>query len=114
MRVLVVDDNVDVAETTAALLEALGHEAHVQFDGKGALEAARRLDPEIVLLDIGMPGMDGYELARRLREDAQRHPRIIAMSGWGQDADRRKSADSGIDLHLVKPVKVEDLLAALK
>jgi len=113
-RVLVVDDNPDVAQTTASLLETLGHEAHVQFDGKGALEAARRLDPEIVLLDIGMPGMDGYEVARRLREDSQRHPRIIAISGWGQDTDRQKSVDAGIDFHLVKPVKAEDLLAALR
>ncbi|HEX2648856.1 MAG TPA: ATP-binding protein [Burkholderiales bacterium] len=112
-RVLVVDDNPDVAQTTASLLKTLGHEAHVQFDGKGALEAAARLDPEIVLLDIGMPGMDGYEVARRLRKDARRPPRIIAMSGWGQEADRQKSSKAGIELHLVKPVRVEDLVAAL-
>jgi CheY-like chemotaxis protein/anti-sigma regulatory factor (Ser/Thr protein kinase) len=104
-RVLVVDDNVDAAATLDLLLRSLGHETRVANDGMKALEIAREFRPEVILLDIGMPGLDGYEVARRLR--AMNHGtsfRIIAVTGWGQDADRSKAKEAGFDVHLVKPV----------
>jgi CheY-like chemotaxis protein len=104
-RVLVVDDNVDAAATLDLLLRSLGHETRVAHDGMKALEIAHQFRPEVILLDIGMPGLDGYEVARRLR--AMNHGtsfRIVAVTGWGQDADRSKAKEAGFDLHLVKPV----------
>jgi PAS domain S-box-containing protein len=104
-RVLVVDDNVDAAATLDLLLRSLGHETRVAHDGMKALDIAREFRPEVILLDIGMPGLDGYEVARRLR--AMNHGtsfRIIAVTGWGQDADRSKAKEAGFDVHLVKPV----------
>ena len=111
-RVLIVDDNVDAAVALGALLKIMGHETSVVHDGKAALDAvAGGFQPDIVLLDIGMPGLDGYEVARRLRA---MHPgrsfRIAAVTGWGQPADRAKSKEAGFDLHLVKPVEMEDLV----
>ncbi|MFN2644162.1 MAG: PAS domain S-box protein [Burkholderiales bacterium] len=104
-RVLVVDDNVDAAATLDLLLRSLGHETRVAHDGVQALDIAREFRPEVILLDIGMPGLDGYEVARRLR--AMNHGtnfRIVAITGWGQESDRVKSKEAGFDLHLVKPV----------
>lgn len=109
-RILVVDDNIDGANSLALLLRALGHEVHVAHDGAEALEAARRLQPQVLFLDIVMPGMDGYEVARRLRVDMPSADlRIYAMSGFGQDADRQRSIEAGIDQHLVKPLEREVL-----
>lgn len=109
-RILVVDDNIDGANSLALLLRALGHEVHVAHDGAEALEAARRLQPQVVFLDIVMPGMDGYEVARRLRVDMPSADlRVYAMSGFGQDADRQRSIEAGIDQHLVKPLAREVL-----
>ncbi len=113
-RILVVDDNVDAAASLALLLTSLGHEVRMAHDGDAALKAAAQFHPEIVLLDIGMPGQDGYEVARQLkalRQDGEM--RIVAVTGWGQDADRARAKDAGFDLHLVKPVEIQDLAQAL-
>jgi CheY-like chemotaxis protein len=96
------------------LLRSLGHETRVAHDGIEALRVAGEFHPDIVLLDIGMPGLDGYEVARRLRSIANDRPlRIVAVTGWGQDADRQRSREAGFDLHLVKPVGANDLAQAL-
>jgi CheY-like chemotaxis protein len=113
-RVLVVDDNVDAAAMLDMLLRSLGHETRVAHDGIEALRVAAEFHPDIALLDIGMPGLDGYEVARRLRALARERPlRIVAITGWGQDADRLRSREAGFDLHLVKPVDAQDLAQAL-
>jgi PAS domain S-box-containing protein len=109
--ILVVDDNADAANSLARLLSRLyGQEVRVAHDGPSALEIAREFRPEVVLLDIGMPGMDGYEVARRLRERAEfGGTLLVALTGWGQDSDRRKSQEAGFDRHLIKPVAPEAL-----
>ncbi|MGE5524063.1 MAG: ATP-binding protein, partial [Rhodospirillaceae bacterium] len=113
-RVLVVDDNTDAADSLGLLLKSLGHETRIVHDGHDALEVAAQFRPDIVLLDIGMPGLDGYEVAKRLRTLHRDYDvRIIAVTGWGQEADRRKSQEAGFDLHLVKPVNTHDLARAL-
>jgi signal transduction histidine kinase/CheY-like chemotaxis protein len=104
MRVLVVDDNRDTALGAALLLEATGHEVETAFDGPTAIELARSFQPQAILLDIGLPGMTGYEVARRLRNDGFQDVTIIAVSGYGQPDDRRRSREAGFDHHLVKPV----------
>jgi PAS domain S-box-containing protein len=104
-RILVVDDNVDAAVTLALLLKSLGHETCAVHDGLQALRMTVEFRPDVVLLDIGMPGLDGYEVARRLRALKRERPlRIIAVTGWGQEADRTRSREAGFDVHLVKPV----------
>ena len=113
-RVLVVDDNVDSARGTALILSRHGHEVRVAYDGPGALAAAQEQRPEFVLLDIGLPGMDGYEVARRLRQDESLSGvTLVAVSGYGQESDRRRSQEVGFDQHLVKPVDPGVLLALL-
>ena len=113
-NVLVVDDNVDAAESLAMLLNALGNNVTVACDGVRALEAFRTAKFDVVLLDIGMPGMDGYEVAREIRS---RHPgsavTLVAVTGWGQDEDRRRAMDAGFDHHLVKPAEIEAIEAIL-
>ena len=115
-RVLVVDDNRDAADSLGMLLQALGAEVHVVHAGAPALEAVASFDPSLVLLDIGMPGMDGYEVARRLRRDhQQRALTLVALTGWGQEEDRRRARAAGFDHHLTKPADVgvlQRLLAA--
>jgi len=111
-RVLVVDDNVDAAEMLAELLRASGYAASVAHDGPVALELARSSPPDIVLIDIGLPVMDGYELARRLR-GMLNGARLIAVTGYGQQGDRERSRVAGFDAHLVKPVSLDVLHAAL-
>jgi CheY-like chemotaxis protein len=114
-RVLVVDDNVDAATTLGRVLQSLGHDTCVVHDGAQALARVAEFHPDIVLLDIGMPGLDGYEVARRLRALKGERPfRIVAVTGWGQEADREKARDAGFDVHLVKPVEVSDLVRALQ
>jgi CheY-like chemotaxis protein len=114
-RVLVVDDNVDSAEMMVALAENWGHEAFHAVDGRGAVAMAHELRPDVVLLDIGLPGMDGYEVAARLRDDpVTQGARIIAVSGYGQDSDRLKSRAAGCDEHLVKPVDLGSLARVLR
>jgi signal transduction histidine kinase/DNA-binding response OmpR family regulator len=112
-RILVVDDNVDLANTTAALLRAIGHEVWIANEGLGALELAALHHPDSVLIDIGLPGIDGYEIARRLRKDADFHNALlVALTGYGQEEDRRRSRAAGFDKHLVKPVSFADLQRA--
>jgi PAS domain S-box-containing protein len=109
-RVLIVDDNVDAAETLQMVVSTMGHEAETAHDGGAALEAARSRRPDIVLLDISMPGMDGFTVARRLRsEPGLRQIRVVALTGFGQQDDRRRTREAGFDDHLVKPVSPEDL-----
>jgi PAS domain S-box-containing protein len=104
-RILVVDDNEDVAESLAEILRTTGHEVRTAYRGLAALEAVEAFLPEVVLLDIGMPGMDGYEVARRLRrERGLEKVLLVALTGYGRDEDRRRSREAGIDHHLVKPV----------
>jgi CheY-like chemotaxis protein len=107
-RVLVVDDNVDAAESMAALLSLLGHEIQTAHDGEQAVEAAKAFEPDLILMDIGMPKVDGLEATRRIRQlPLRKRPLIAALTGWGQDADRKGSSEAGIDRHLVKPVDLE-------
>ncbi len=113
-RVLIVDDNRDAARTLELLLRSLGHDTRVVYDGAEALAAAPSYQPQVVLLDIGMPGMDGYEVARRLRAMRELDGvRIVAITGWGQEADRQRSRQAGFDLHLVKPVDPNELVRVL-
>jgi len=101
LRILVVDDNVDAARGLSLLLKLLGHEVTVAHDGSEAIDTARRRQPDFVLLDIGLPGMDGYEVASRLRqEECGKDSVIIAISGYGQAEDRSRSKRAGIDHHL--------------
>jgi CheY-like chemotaxis protein len=113
LRVLVVDDNVDSAETLAELLPLWGHEARVAHDGTTALEVARSFQPDVILLDIGLPGMDGFEIARRIRAEALPIRRLFAMTGYGEEEDKRKAKEAGFDDHLVKPVDPEALQKCL-
>jgi PAS domain S-box-containing protein len=114
-RVLVVDDNVDAARTLQALLRELGHDVGVAHDARSALAAVRERQPEIVLLDLGLPDMDGVELARTLRrQPGFQDVRFAAVTGLGQEADRRRTREAGIDLHLVKPLSPEDLRRVLE
>lgn len=113
-RILVVDDNRDSAESMGSLLECMGSEVEVAHDGQSALQAIDSYQPAVVLLDIGMPGMDGYEVARRVRERRDLdHVTLIAVTGWGQEEDQRRSREAGFDHHLVKPVDLEALRALL-
>ena len=112
-KVLVVDDNVDAAEVLAEALSFMGHEVRVAHGGPDALTAAQSFPATTVLLDIGLPVMDGYELARLLRQVwADRPVRFVAITGYGQEADKEKAKASGFDVHLVKPVDL-DVLTAL-
>ncbi len=105
-RVLVVDDNADGADSLALMLRLQGHEVRVAYNGAAALETAADYRPEVVFLDLGMPGMDGYEVARRLRAaPGLGDVRLAAVTGWGQVEDRRRTAEAGFDLHVVKPVE---------
>ena len=111
-RILVVEDNPAIAESMELLLQIEGHEVTLASDGQSALQAAAQFAPEVVLLDIGLPDMDGYELARRLRKlETTSKALLIAATGYGQPGDRIKSAEAGIDHHMVKPVDVDALLA---
>jgi signal transduction histidine kinase/DNA-binding response OmpR family regulator len=117
LRVLVVDDNIDAADTLAALLELGGHTIRVANDGYQAIEMARSFHPQVVFLDIGLPGMNGYEVARRLRETpGMERGILVALTGWGTREDRERSSEAGFDHHLTKPADmdaVESLLAGL-
>jgi CheY-like chemotaxis protein len=111
-RVLVVDDNVDVADSTAMLLRHFGLNVLVSHDGPTALSVARTFRPELVFLDIGLPEMDGYEVARQLRRQSGSEPMmLVALSGYGQEEDRQRSREAGFDSHLVKPATLADLRA---
>ncbi|WP_318653880.1 response regulator [Anaeromyxobacter oryzae] len=114
MNVLVVEDNVDAAQTIAEVLELEGHRVHVATDGRSGLARARELRPDVILCDLGLPDLDGCEVARRLRADvALRSIRLVALSGYAQPEDRRRAREAGFDAHLAKPVSVAELVAAL-
>jgi CheY-like chemotaxis protein/two-component sensor histidine kinase len=113
-RILVVDDNRDAAETLATMLRLEGNEVDTAFDGAGAVSATAAFQPDIVLMDLGMPKLDGYEAARAIRRDARGNEVVlIAITGWGGDMDRQMSHEAGFDRHLVKPVVPTELLAML-
>jgi PAS domain S-box-containing protein len=114
LRILVVDDHRDAAESLAMLLRLDGHDVRVAHDGPEALSVAQNQLPHLAFLDIGMPGMDGYELCRRMRaQPALRETLLVALTGWGQEEDRRRSREAGFDRHLVKPVEPDSLTRLL-
>jgi CheY-like chemotaxis protein len=113
-RILVVDDNEDSAESMGELLQLSGNTVQSARDGLEALEAVARFEPHVVLLDIGLPKMDGYEVCQAIRRNqSKRRPFVVALTGWGQDNDRRKSLEAGFDHHLVKPVSFDVLMQLL-
>ena len=113
-RILVVDDNVDAADMLAATLELRGHDLRVAHDGEAALAAAKEIAPHVIFLDIGLPGMDGYEVARKLRADpAFEETVVVALTGWGSEEDKRRASEAGFDAHLTKPVSVGAVDAVL-
>ena len=106
------DDNRDSADSLAMLLKLTGHEVHTAHDGLEAVEAAATFQPDVILLDIGLPKLNGYEAARRIREQQRdKGLTLVALTGWGQEEDRRRSEEAGFDAHMVKPV---DLAALTK
>jgi signal transduction histidine kinase len=110
LKVLVVDDNVSSAQTTGQILGMVGHEVTLAHDGPAALAIARRIAPDVIMLDIGMPGMSGYEVCRELRADPQfEKTMLIAQTGWGQESDRQRTKDAGFTHHLTKPVNFKEL-----
>ena len=114
LRVLVVEDQAETADVLATLLRLGGHEAAVAPDARSALEAARSRPPDVVLLDLGLPDMDGWQLARHFQEPyGGKPPLLVAITGLGEEADRRRSEEAGIDLHLVKPADPGQLLCLL-
>ena len=115
LKVLVVDDNVDAAETLASLLEITGSRTRMVHMPDDVLPAAVEFRPDVVLLDIGLPGRTGYDVARELRADARfAHTLLVAVTGWGAEADRLRARDAGFDHHLTKPVNIQDLLPLLR
>jgi CheY-like chemotaxis protein len=112
-RVLVVDDNEDAVRSLAILLELSGYEVRLAKDGYEALDVAQQFNPHAVVLDIGLPGMNGYETARKLRERTGNSMLLVALSGYGQDRDRERSREAGFDHHLLKPVDVDALQQVL-
>jgi CheY-like chemotaxis protein len=114
LRVMVVDDNVDMALSMAMLVKASGHDVRAFHDGPSTLEASAGYRPHAILLDIGLPGMDGHEVARRIRQEpALEGVVLIALTGYGQDSDRKTSLDAGFDHHLTKPADFRDVQAIL-
>jgi CheY-like chemotaxis protein len=111
-RVLIVEDNDDARETLRTLLEGAGHEVCESTDGQAALEAAARFAPDAVVIDIGLPRLDGYELARRLRQRGVA-TRLVALTGYGRTEDKQRAQEAGFDAHLVKPVTLDELQRAL-
>jgi signal transduction histidine kinase len=114
-RILIVDDNKDAANLMSLLVTLDGHDVRTAYDGQEAWDLASAFTPEVLLLDLGVPGLSGFEIARRVRHSPWgRNVALIAVTGWGQEQDRRRTAEAGFDAHLVKPVAREDLLRALK
>ncbi|HKU70246.1 MAG TPA: ATP-binding protein, partial [Burkholderiales bacterium] len=113
-RVLLVDDNRDAADSLRVLLQTRGAEVRVAYDGASALEALEHFRADVAILDLGLPGMDGFEVARRIRERTGGSCSLIALTGWGQEEDRRQTEAAGFSHHLVKPVSIEALQATLE
>jgi CheY-like chemotaxis protein len=113
-RVLVVDDNVDGAESLARMVQIFGHEARTAHSGPAALDAAGAFKPHVVFLDIGLPGMNGYEVAQKFRtEPSLSGTVLVALTGWGSEENKRRSREAGFDLHLTKPVEVKAIESIL-
>ncbi len=113
-RILLVDDSVDAAFAMSMLLEALGHEVHTEHDGPHALASLDAFRPDVIVLDIGLPGMNSFEVAREMRKhDVTRHALLLAMTGYGSDADKQEAIAAGFDHHLTKPVSIGNLEALL-
>jgi CheY-like chemotaxis protein len=105
-----VDDNRDAATSLAIMLRLMGNESQTAHDGLEALEVAALFRPDLILLDIGMPKLNGYDTARQIRQESWgKHVALVALTGWGQEEDRRKSRDAGFDSHMVKPIQLQDL-----
>jgi DNA-binding response OmpR family regulator len=113
-RVLVVDDNQDAADSLAMLLGVRGEDVRIAYDGAKALEVEREFKPDVVLLDIGLPALSGYDVAERIREKRRDKVLIVAITGWGQEKDLRRAEDAGIDHHFTKPVDFEALVALIE
>jgi CheY-like chemotaxis protein/two-component sensor histidine kinase len=114
LRILIVDDNQDGADSLAEMLKIMGNDTATAYDGQEGVDVAGRLRPDVILLDIGLPKLNGYEAARRIREQPWgKHTVLIAVTGWGQDEDRRRSHEAGFDKHLVKPVDPTALMKLL-
>jgi CheY-like chemotaxis protein len=114
LKILVVDDNRDAADGLAKMLELLGHVPAVAYDGPEALDTAEREPPDVILLDIGLPSMNGYEVARRVRDRPWgRQVLLVAQTGWGKEQDKRRAADAGFDHHLIKPLDAGQLVQLL-
>lgn len=110
LRILIVEDDADAADCTAMLMRLVGHDARIANSGEDALQIAPDYQPDAVLLDLGLPGLNGLEVAQTLREQAKtRRPFLIAVTGFGRELDRERSRAAGIDLHLTKPVNTEQL-----
>jgi PAS domain S-box-containing protein len=109
LRVLVADDNKDAADSLERILSVYGYEVKVAYDGSAALDASLAFAPHFAILDIGMPGTNGYDVAREMRSRQGRNVTLVALTGWGQEADRRRSMEAGFDFHLTKPVDPQDL-----
>jgi CheY-like chemotaxis protein len=115
MRILIVEDNADAREMLSDALASKGHEVRTASDGPAAFHILEEWQPDVALLDIGLPGMTGHDVARRVRANPHlRHVALVALTGWGQEKDRQLSADSGIDHHLTKPVDPEQLERVLE
>ena len=109
-----VDDNRDSADSLAMLCELSGHEVHTAYDGLEAVKAAAQFQPDVILLDIGLPGLNGYEVARRIRcQSRDKEMMLVALTGWGQEEDRDRTKEAGFDAHLVKPVDFDVLTKLL-
>ena len=117
-KILVVDDNPDSALSMAMMLSIMGHDTRTAHDGESAVDTAESFLPDVILLDIGLPKLNGYEVAQRIREKAWgKSMYLIAVTGWGQDEDRQRSSEVGLNQHMVKPVEpaaLEKLLAELR
>jgi len=113
-RILVVDDHRDAARVLGLLLDSLGHEVQTATDGQQALDTMSAFHPDVVFLDIGLPNVDGYEVARRVRKNPElRDTKLIALTGWSHAEDKRRTREAGFDHHLVKPVGVKTLKEVL-
>lgn len=115
LKILVIEDNDDIADTLADLLRAHGHDVRVAHDGAQGLELVQAAQPNVVLCDLGLPGMDGFELCRSVRGLAlAAQPVMVALTGWSRDDDRRRTSEAGFDHHLVKPVSSQKLVTVLR
>jgi CheY-like chemotaxis protein len=114
-RILVVDDNRDAADSLARLIQSFGHDVRAVYDGFTALDETANFQPDMALVDIGMPGIDGYETVRQLRERRGNvHLIVVAVTAWSRDEDKQRAYESGFDLHIPKPMTIETLKELLR